>query len=441
MENIITKKNMISQSYPGNEKQPDDFITRLQLDQILNNRLNNQSFHENISKPLDSVKCADYIVYYEGTNVVGFNSTTGKKIAIDTDTSVVINAILAEATNTVKIHFKKGTFWFSSNINISNCLIFEGEGIGVTILELSPSANCDMFSYNTAVNIYFVTFKHLTASGNRAHNTSGSFLKTNEYVNDIFIFDCFIEEFSEYGCDLGTQWGLRIMNSVFEFMTLDAIKINSGANGSISCTKIISNDGNGIVLTGGSGACQITGCYIGSNGNHGIYINNHDYNAIVGNRISFNNRITTTGSDIEIDGGSVGNLIVGNYISGDSRSIYNIKLASASATNIQSNTLTGAVTNAIYMTNGYHSLIRNNKGWISENWDTKATVADGGTIAHGLAHTPAFAVVVPSVSGEVISITTIDATNLTVAIKKISDGSAGTTQTVYWYATSHWWFP
>ena len=36
-------------------------------------------------------------------------------------------------------------------------------------------------------------------------------------------------------------------------------------------------------------------------------------------------------------------------------------------------------------------------------------------------------------AGEMVTVTSIDATNITVAIKK-PDGSAGTTQTVYWRA-------
>lgn len=60
-----------------------------------------------------------------------------------------------------------------------------------------------------------------------------------------------------------------------------------------------------------------------------------------------------------------------------------------------------------------------------------ATVADGGTITHGLGTTPTWATCTSSVSGEFISVTALAATTFTVAIKK-HDGSAGTTQTVYW---------
>ena len=61
------------------------------------------------------------------------------------------------------------------------------------------------------------------------------------------------------------------------------------------------------------------------------------------------------------------------------------------------------------------------------------SVADGGTVTHSLGATPDVVNVTPSVSGEFVSVTALGATTFTVAIKK-HDGSAGTTQTVYWEA-------
>lgn len=62
-----------------------------------------------------------------------------------------------------------------------------------------------------------------------------------------------------------------------------------------------------------------------------------------------------------------------------------------------------------------------------------ASTTDGGTIAHGLGVTPDVVICTPSVAGEMVTVTSKDATNITVAIKK-NDGTAGTTQTVYWQA-------
>jgi hypothetical protein len=61
------------------------------------------------------------------------------------------------------------------------------------------------------------------------------------------------------------------------------------------------------------------------------------------------------------------------------------------------------------------------------------SVADGGTVTHSLGATPDVVNVTPSVSGEFVSVTALGATTFTVAIKK-HDGTAGTTQTVYWEA-------
>ena len=60
------------------------------------------------------------------------------------------------------------------------------------------------------------------------------------------------------------------------------------------------------------------------------------------------------------------------------------------------------------------------------------SVSDGGTIAHGFGSTPGCAVVQATVAKEFVSVTALDDTNITVAIKN-DRGQAGTTQTVYWF--------
>ena len=378
---------------------------------------------------------SSYTLSKQGTlNKLIDNSTNQIKYLGSSAQIAIETALTRMATSGGTLFIKKGQYNVTGGLLLHSMIRIVGEGVNNTTLYLSNGSNRDMFTYATAVNIYFVTFEHLTIGGNSTNNTAGSFLKTNAYVNDILIFDCFIEDFKEYGVDLGIQWGLRITNCVFEFMTLDAIMIRSGANGNILSTKIDANDGNGITLTGSAGTCLISNCYIVASGNNGIYINDSDSNNIIGCSISNNNRITTTGSDIEIAGGSIGNLISGNQIAGSSRSIYNIKLTSASGGYVIGNTLSTAVTLPIYETGATSVWVRDNKGCVTENWNTAANIADGGTINHGCARTPKYATVQPTVSGEVISVTALGTTTITVAIKKISDGSAGSTQTVYWMA-------
>ena len=62
-----------------------------------------------------------------------------------------------------------------------------------------------------------------------------------------------------------------------------------------------------------------------------------------------------------------------------------------------------------------------------------ANVADGGTVTHGFKTSPASVAATASTAGEMVSVTAIGASTFTVAIKK-HDGTAGTTQDIYWTA-------
>jgi len=62
-----------------------------------------------------------------------------------------------------------------------------------------------------------------------------------------------------------------------------------------------------------------------------------------------------------------------------------------------------------------------------------ASVADGGTISHGLATTPTWVLANATTALDFVSIPTKTATNFTVAIKH-NDGTSGATQTIYWQA-------
>lgn len=68
------------------------------------------------------------------------------------------------------------------------------------------------------------------------------------------------------------------------------------------------------------------------------------------------------------------------------------------------------------------------------NGGTAASVADGGTIAHGCPYTPTIICLTGSHAADIVTVNAVDGTNITVDIKKSTDGSAGTTQTVYWTA-------
>ena len=64
------------------------------------------------------------------------------------------------------------------------------------------------------------------------------------------------------------------------------------------------------------------------------------------------------------------------------------------------------------------------------------SVADGGTISHGLSVTPKVVVATGRVAGQIVTVTARSATTFTVAIKTDA-GAAGTTQIVDWYAREY----
>lgn len=67
------------------------------------------------------------------------------------------------------------------------------------------------------------------------------------------------------------------------------------------------------------------------------------------------------------------------------------------------------------------------------NRGAASSVADGGTITHGLVSTPTNVRCTTSVAGEFVSVTSVGSSTFTVAIKK-HDNTAGTSQTVHWEA-------
>ncbi len=73
-------------------------------------------------------------------------------------------------------------------------------------------------------------------------------------------------------------------------------------------------------------------------------------------------------------------------------------------------------------------------GIVSEN-EGATSVADGGTISHGLYTTPTVVTVNPSLADHTAAITAKNASTFTVGLRIGNTGGPGTTQTVYWRAS------
>jgi len=133
-------------------------------------------------------------------------------------------------------------------------------------------------------------------------------------------------------------------------------------------------------------------------------------------------------------------LIAGNHFvpAVDDASIVNIGVRLGDAyvryVEIQGNLFAG-VPSSVYNDGAVTGIIiRDNWGYTTKNKGAAASTADGGTITHGCAAAPTTATVSGSVAGEIVTVTSIDATNITVAIKAADGTTPGTSQTVYWRA-------
>jgi hypothetical protein len=157
-------------------------------------------------------------------------------------------------------------------------------------------------------------------------------------------------------------------------------------------------------------------------------------------------RVTITGNEIYIAGTSAN--VYGIYDSGTSQEVV---IIGNIFTSESSYSWTGIYI-ATSLTDGIiaHNEIRNctgtpisvggtSNGFVYRNVGYKThaegatSVADGGTISHGLVGTPTGVICTPITTGEFVSVTAKAASTFTVAIKK-HDNSAGTTQVIYWHA-------
>jgi hypothetical protein len=77
--------------------------------------------------------------------------------------------------------------------------------------------------------------------------------------------------------------------------------------------------------------------------------------------------------------------------------------------------------------------IKRNDGFVTENGGI-ATVANGGTISHGLARTPTRVNLTPSVSGRRVQYTAISATTITVALQDSAGANVSVAEPVAWMA-------
>ncbi len=251
----------------------------------------------------------------------------------------------------------------------------------------------------------------------RSYFTNGVYSAKNVIISNNIIIDAAQDGISvrDAGADKWNIMGNYISNTGTSGRYGDGIYIKTGTDHKISDNTIISAAGSGIIFdytTSIDIHSLVTGNICKNCGRSGaataggIKIYQANYITISSNKIYDNQVIKTQKYGI--------NEYVGNnniFINNDLRnggSVANLK------------------------TTGANSVVANNQGYITENNGT-SSISDGSTIPHSLSSIPTKARLTGTVAGEIVTVTSLDATNIKVAIKK-PDSSSGTPQTIYWEA-------
>ena len=314
----------------------------------------------------------------------------------------------------------------------SDCII-DGNAIQATRTAISlRSLFRTIISNNIVQNtndncIDIGTVQDVTVTGNICRDTQG----TPTTINGVYVDT--------------VQGALSITGNEIRNILRNGIQLNT-ITGPMTAVSI---SGNTIVLPGqvaGGDAgiylfgdttrrvynVTIAGNFISHPGRQGILIEFSTNIVVSGNILNNAGTISSAnGYGIRLDE-STEVVITSNRASDNSQ--YGIGIfSSSSQILVTGNDVRGNTVGGMSITGGLTGiLVRDNLGFITENMGA-TSVADGGTISHGLVSTPTTVQCTTSITDEFCSVTALAATTFTVTITK-HDGTAGTTQIIYWYA-------
>ena len=408
------------------------------------------------------VEQCSYLVYPEGSIYYAKNqqpgANRGKNQFSGTVASTVIQSGLDGLTAGRAAKEKvclRGSFTITAAITIPSFTILVIDGS----LTAGNSLNARVISMD---NINDVEIMGGRIIGNSANQASGPGIKC-QTCNRVHIHDVYLDDIKEQPINIAGDYNI-VRHNIITNSFGDGISV-TGNNIVVQGNTIGRNREVGISVGSGSNNVVITGNTIDNEAlvtdGHGINVLGATYTTIVGNIV----RRPGTGADgiviQKVPGGAnpLGCTIVGNTITDgagagqdavsllggvlecivSNNEIRNWALGVTEATfeaaSPNFNRITGnifvSVTTPVTKV-GADTIIQANTGYVTENWGA-TSVADGGTISHGLAGTPDTVTVTCSIASQMCSVTALAATTFTVAIKT-DTGAAGTTQTIYWYA-------
>lgn len=376
------------------------------------------------------------------------------------------------------VDLSAGEFNASAPLKLPSNIVLSGQAMGMdtynsptagrgTFIVLAGGSNCDIIVNSDPANgNQLIIVRNMTLWGNKGIQASGDAIHFTA-CSLCRLESVRIHSAKEHGIHLsGTGAGDRLEKCIIRNSGDNSIHLASGiTDAHVIGNQCVTPGGNGIYNAGGMnfiienhfgngeshGIYNFRGDYtlihnnvFNNNDKNGIYIQESDDCVITGNMLRGNGELTNNVYDGIRMGCSTGghtcnyNIVHNNKIfweSGNKMKYCIGEVESAGDVDynsIQGNMVRDGQTGQILKV-GANTIVRNNPGHKTENHGTAASVADGGTIAHGLAAAPTYVSVAASAAGEIVTVASVDGTNITVAIKD-NDDSTGTTQTIYWEA-------
>ncbi len=419
-----------------------------------------------------NVDIASYIIFKDGNMIYAKNGTTGKIEFQGTDASAVIQGAINVLTNGGKIFIKAGLYDINSSIFLnpnksldSASITIEGE-FNATILR--QNSNINLFYTYYPNNVSNKTIKNLFLLGQAGTYTGmGIYCQKGKgwLIDNVTLASFGDRSIHLRYTDYSIINNVTIKDGSHRGIQLSANLTNPSNGNIISNCRIFNqtlsnwdtstSSGDGIVLAEGVYNTRMSNCYVVGNAGYGFYIESgnptigpvNTNNVLIscvsssnnqGIEVDYSNEVSIIGCSIKnnnthgirIQSGSNYIKILGCTI--EDNSGYGISRKSGNTWIITNNLIKN---NTLGQIQGYDStsIIENNIGYITKNSSAATSVADGGIISHSLSSTPTKARLTGTVAGEFATITRLNTTSITVAIKK-PDGSSGTPQTIYWEA-------
>lgn len=419
----------------------------------------------NTQEPGSATKACDYVVYPDGSTILASKGDgTGNKYSGTVATTVIQNALNdLTAGRTVKEKLcVKGSLTITAKITIPSYTILNLEGSKLTFgnsISTAMFENSDTTNGNTQIDILGGII-----DGNKANQASGNYgaVQFNK-VTDFLIMGLQIQNCKDKGFHIlgltATLRGRIIGNQVsncdgysfaiyadhmtvtsniaFHSEVISADFFNIDGDYNTYEANLVRNPG------GGNGDCfAIDGldysvikgnvCQNVRNGLRFYAIKSSNRNLLEGNMLKGQGADAFYGIVVATSAGEI-NHFLGNFIESFSEVAtgYGILIGDDYNTILYNDVTTNRV--PLSVTGGLLGVtVRYNRGYTTENQGA-TSVADGGTISHGLAATPTSVQCTTSIASQFCSVTALASTTFTVAIKT-DTGATGTTQTIYWWA-------